>query len=155
MIRMLAALALMGRSFLTDAVSLRRRGGNEPTVADIATLATSNALAMKVSDDVDYKVLNKTSIEKKDSVDCLCELGSFWHWRIKACVKQGGWGYECGYFPKEHHDKVCQDNLKCEVLEQTKVKYFHPGARPTSCTPCKPEDNCLTGEKRHSESCLK
>merc|ERR1719162_1731326 len=106
-------------------------------------------------DDVNYEVIKKKSIERKGTMDCLCEVGSFWHWRIKDCVKQGAWAYECGFFPAEHHGMVCIDGLKCEALNTTIDYSGHPGAKPASCQHCEEEDKCLTGEKRHDKSCLK
>jgi len=153
--RALAVLALLGNGLFVDGVSLRKSRANPPWVANAIAVPGSIVLAAKVHDDVDYEVVNKSSIKRDDSVDCLCEIGSFWHWRIKSCVKQGGWGYECGFFPAEHHNKVCQDGLKCELLKQTRVTYEHPGAMPASCQSCTPEDKCLTGKKRHSQNCLK
>jgi hypothetical protein len=135
-----------------SATFLRQRSEGsmeQPLVPGAAMLTTM------VHDEVDYEVIDKKSIERKSTVDCLCEKGSFWHWRIKSCVEQGGWGYECGFFPAEHHDKVCQDGLKCELLKQTRVKYQHPGAVPGSCQTCRDKDNCITGDARHSQSCLK
>lgn len=99
-----------------------------------------------------FEVVEKTSIEATTTKKCLCEAGSFWHWRINQCIKQGSWGYECGFFPGEHHQYVCKDGLHCEVLDQSgrevKTKYLHEGAVPASCQHCKAEDDCKTGEDR-------
>lgn len=155
-------LSLVGQIILSSGFLLRRRDSTEASSSVVAgngmldTIALSNSgKPVKIHDEISYEVVNKTSINKSGSHDCLCKIGSFWHWRIKSCVKQGAWGYECGFFPEEHHDKVCKDSLKCVALDQDRVKYFHPGAKPASCQACAPEDHCLTGETRHSESCLK
>jgi len=152
----IAVLALVG---LADASFLRRSHGKGPRAGSLlspadGTPGTSSLMATG-HNGVDYKVIKKESITRNSSTDCLCEMGTFWHWRIKACVKQGGWAYECGFFPAEHHNKVCQDGLKCELLKQTRVQYQHPGAVPASCQSCTLEDKCLAGEERHSQSCLK
>jgi len=144
-------LALLSNAFVADAMSLRKRSEKQGPVA----LSAAMVLVSKVHDDIDYEVLKKSSINKTSTSDCLCQLGSFWNWRIKACVKQGAWGYECGFFPAEHHKQVCQDGLKCVLLDQSRVKYSHPGAAPGSCQECNKEDNCLVGEQRHAENCLK
>ena len=99
-----------------------------------------------------FKVLETTSIQVGEPSGCLCKPGQFWHWRIKQCINQGPWGYECGFFPEEHHRFVCQTNLKCEVLDQSKkkvqVEYTHEGAVPASCEHCAPEDECPAEGKR-------
>lgn len=142
-------LALIGNGIVADAYSLRRSAKQPPSGAI--------ALSSKVHDEIDYEVIEKQSIKRDNSTDCLCEMGMFWHWRIKQCIKQGPWGYECGFFPEEHHRMVCQDGLHCEELKDTKVKYqWHSkGAAPASCQHCEAEDKCLSGEERHEESCLK
>lgn len=100
-----------------------------------------------------YNIVEETHIEAKASAKCICPLGQFWHWRIRQCIKQGPWGYECGFFPKEHWHRVCQDGLKCEKLKGGS-KYFHEGAAAASCQHCTAEDKCLTGEARQKEECL-
>lgn len=107
------------------------------------------------------EVVNKTEIQMGKNGTCLCDLGKFWHWRIHKCVEQGPWGYECGFFPAEHHHRVCVDNLKCQKTADAPDTYtshglYHGTANtfPASCVPCTPEDGCTTGEQRHSEECL-
>jgi len=99
-----------------------------------------------------FEVVAKTSIVAKETSECLCEAGEFWHWRIKQCIKQGDWGYECGFFPAEHHRFVCKDNLQCDVLDQSKrevkTTYVHDGAVPASCQHCSAEQECKTGDQR-------
>lgn len=148
-------LAFVGAA---DASFLRHSHGRGPQAGSLLPahgLPDTSSLMATLHEGVDYEVIKKESITRNSSTDCLCELGTFWHWRIKACIKQGGWGYECGFFPAEHHDKVCQDGLKCELLKQERVQYFHPGATPASCQSCTEADKCLAGEERHSQSCLK
>lgn len=143
----LTLLVLLGNSILADGYSLRQQS---------VALKKDPVPAAKVHDDVSYKVVEKSSIGKEGTTDCLCKLGSFWHWRIKSCVEQGPWSYECGFFPAEHHDKVCQDKYQCEVLKtKNNVTYGAHGAVPASCQPCSKDDKCLTGKERHAESCMK
>jgi len=150
----LVLLVLLGNSVLANAFSLRQPSASKQVTF---TVSAGTTAVNQVRDDVNYEVVKKESISRNTTTDCLCKLGSFWHWRIKSCIKQGGWAYECGFFPAEHHDKVCQDGLKCEVLNQTRVTSYHghPGAVPASCQECEKQDKCLTGQERHSESCLK
>lgn len=101
-----------------------------------------------------FEVLTNTSISGKATQDCLCQLGQFWHWRIKECITQGSWGYECGFFPAEHHRFVCRDGLTCEKLENTKIQYQHEGAVPATCLPGAADGQGEAGHKRHEEECL-
>lgn len=120
--------------------------------------AANQGLALRLSgDDIKMEVINKTSFDNTGKKDCLCETGQFWHWRIHTCIDQGGWGYECGFFPEEHHRLVCKDDLKCVKLEGTSVKYLghHDGAVPASCKSCTEEDKCKSGKERHDAECLK
>jgi len=109
--------------------------------------------ANRVKNGVYYQMLEETHIEAKASAECICPLGEFWHWRIRQCIKQAPWGYECGFFPKEHWHRVCQDGLKCSALKDG-TGYFHDGAAAASCQYCKKEDKCLTGDERQKEECL-
>jgi hypothetical protein len=156
----LLVLVVVFEALLCDGVSLRSR--KNTTEADVRPHSINGTLAfhhqgnpVKIHDDISYEVVKKTSISRDGSSSCLCERGFFWHWRIHSCVKQGPWGYECGFFPGEHHHMVCMDGLKCEVLDQTRIKYVHPGAVPASCQECTKEDQCLSGKARHEQSCLK
>lgn len=142
-------LLFIGSALCSDAFLLRKRAGTQ------ALTTTARAV-----DALDYKVLEKKSIKREATVDCICPLKKFWHWRINECVDQGPWAYECGFFPAEHHDKVCADNLKCEPLKNTNTTYGgfegeDGHAHPASCQKCAAEDKCKTGEERHSENCLK
>jgi len=129
---------------------------NKPDKTEEAKKPESQAQPATSVKDISYEVLKKQSIDRKETMDCLCKQGQFWHWRIKDCVKQGAWAYECGFFPAEHHAMVCQDRLKCEVVQNTSITYGgHPGARPASCQHCQEGDGCLTGDKRHDDTCLK
>lgn len=107
----------------------------------------------RAKSEVYYNIMKRTHIEHKASAKCICPLGEFWHWRIRQCIKQGPWGYECGFFPKEHWHRVCQDGLKCAHLKGSQ-EYFHDGAAPASCQYCTAKDKCLTGEERQKEECL-
>lgn len=153
-----AFLTILGSCVCANAALLHRLGRQErlAVVSDApGPVATALLESLETSAGKGYEVVKKESIERKLSADCLCKMGSFWHWRIKSCIKQGAWAYECGFFPAEHHDKVCQDGLKCERLNQTDVKYVHPGAVPASCQACEAADKCLHGKERHEQSCLK
>jgi len=111
-----------------------------------ATCARLRRARSAFSDEPTFKVIETTSIQAGEPSGCLCEPGQFWHWRIKQCISQGPWGYECGFFPSEHHRFVCQTALKCQILDQSKkqvkVEYTHEGAVPASCEHCEPEDKC-------------
>merc|ERR1719324_2279118 len=76
---------------------------------------------------LDFDVVEKSKIKATDTEGCLCDMGFFWHWRIHQCIPQGGWGYECGFFPKEHHHRVCADGLKCQPTKGAKDLYTSPG----------------------------
>jgi hypothetical protein len=111
---------------------------------------------------IEVDVLNKTLPEAKEKADCLCPLGNFWHWRLADCIHQGSWGYECGFFPMEHHHRVCQDYLKCQDLPgHAGAQYLDHGdsakaqSFPASCNRCEGIDNCLVGQARQDEECLK
>lgn len=95
-----------------------------------------------------HEILKKTSMTVNTSVTCPCNLGFFWHAKHKECVKQGSWGYACGFFPAEQRAHACRDGLKCS-----------PGAEDSSgsmsCVPCVAQDKCATGKTRHSEQCYK
>jgi len=106
----------------------------------------------QAADEPKFEITDATSIQEGETTECLCAAGQFWHWRIKQCIKQGPWGYECGFFPSEHHRFVCQTSLKCEILDQSKkkvqVEYVHDGAVPGSCQRCKAEDKCPADGER-------
>lgn len=149
----LMMLFLAGSNPAADALSLRAGGSDSFLQKKETPVAQDKGTK---DPDTSYEVMKKESIDRKATLDCLCKLGQFWHWRIKDCVDQGDWGYECGFFPEEHHAMVCEDALKCQVLKNTTVEYSgHPGARPASCQHCEKEDNCPSGEKRHEDTCLK
>jgi len=155
----LVLLALISSSTLTDCLNLRSRGPFEPmdlSSGEPPSGAGAPTAAARAMGAVSYDVVKKTSIDRKATLECLCKQGQFWHWRIKDCVDQGAWGYECGYFPEEHHKMVCMDNEKCEALGGSDVKYSgFKGAKPASCQHCDKDDKCLAGEERHAETCLK
>merc|ERR1719253_1580849 len=120
----------------------------------------ANSTSIDVQEPI-FKVLEETSPTKSEAAECLCPIGKFWHWRLKSCIAQGPWGYECGFFPEEHHHRVCQDGLKCQKLAGAEDNYHSHGIHkgragtfPASCVPCK-EGECKTGEERHKEECLK
>jgi len=113
-------------------------------------------------DGIDVDVLNKSLPTVKESPNCLCPLGQFWHWRLASCIEQGPWGYECGFFPVEHHHRVCQDTMKCDPLKSAHGANYHPfdsshkgKAIPASCNRCDAKDGCLTGKTRQDKECLK
>jgi len=100
--------------------------------------------------------IQRTEITSEAELECVCPLGEFWHFRIKKCVKQGGWGYECGFFPKEHWKNVCEDGLTCRAAgAAAKTDYGSHGAQTATCVPCAAEDKCLKGEERRKTGCLK
>jgi hypothetical protein len=76
--------------FLSSAIVVRQPSGLKVKTGSPGVVSFTNALKpVKIHDDVSYEVVNKTSIERKGTTDCLCKIGSFWHWRIKSC--QAGW----------------------------------------------------------------
>jgi len=106
------------------------------------------------------EVLENKSLTVREVKECLCHVGEFWHSRLNKCIKQGGWGYECGFFPREHHDRVCKDGLVCKPIGNKDTYISHgmyrgtAGSIPATCVDCTPEDKCQTGEERHREDCL-
>lgn len=161
---LLACLILCGEVTKVTARSLRLQKQPQRVLRADVQNATVSALAVQAigDDDLVLQVTKKTSLESEDSSECLCKLGTFWHWRIHQCVKQGSWGYECGFFPAEHWHRVCQDNLKCEELEGAEDNYHSHGkfkgtadSKPASCKTCTKEDECKVGEARHEEDCIK
>jgi len=93
---------------------------------------------------------------------CPCPLGMFWHTTSKACIKQGGFGYECGFFPEAYQHRVCQDGLTCKKVKHVKDNYVShgmyedkAGTIPATCKPCTAEDKCEIGEERHQADCPK
>lgn len=128
------------------------------------TTKTWNTILPKtiIPGDVTFKVVEETLPTTADLSQCICQQGRFWHWRLKKCVPQGSWGYECGFFPHEHHHEVCKDGLKCsEVKKRTSLYQVRVDAAqiqksfPATCVPCKFEDHCLQGPQRHQEACIK
>eukprot|EP00927_Polykrikos_kofoidii_P029090 TRINITY_DN25206_c0_g1_i1.p1 TRINITY_DN25206_c0_g1~~TRINITY_DN25206_c0_g1_i1.p1 ORF type:complete len:359 (+),score=43.67 TRINITY_DN25206_c0_g1_i1:244-1320(+) len=106
------------------------------------------------SEPVEFEVLSRKSFEQVETTSCSCKKGQFWHWQINSCIDQGGWGYECGFFPYEHQRLACQDGLKCVSVTGTQ-EFGVNGERAATCVPCKPEDFCRTGEARYLEQCVK
>lgn len=102
--------------------------------------------------DVKVEVVKKEPFKSESKSSCICPEGTFWHSRINECIAKGGLGYECGFFPSEHHESVCKDGFTCRKLDDTPIKYFHKGAVPASCQPCKAEDKC---EKEDRTGCTK
>jgi len=163
---LLAGLIALGEIKTGDAVySSRMRLKAPTTVLIVHSLGSSNkteAPPQSVENTSMFEVLNKTEIKKTNTPNCLCKLGFFWHWRIHQCVQQGGWGYECGFFPAEHHHRVCQDHLSCQKLAGAEDTYVSSGIYegtaqtfPASCVPCNASAGpCPTGEARHNEECL-
>jgi hypothetical protein len=141
-------------------VALHLRGTQSARSQDF-TLATDIEHLMPEGIDVD--VTNKSLPKVKESPKCLCPLTKFWHWRLASCIDQGPWGYECGFFPIEHHHRVCQDLLKCEQLNKGNTSSaYHPfgdskkaQSVPASCNRCGQQDSCLQGKARQDKECLK
>lgn len=140
-----------------ESASLRHRGPAAPAgnVPDMH----HNASIMALHHEISFDVVEKSSISSAATAKCLCNVGQFWHWRINKCISQGAWGYECGFFPAEHHRVACKDGLKCERLHSSELKgaaYLnHVGAKPASCTRCTTDDHCSQGQERHETQCLK
>jgi len=152
---LLAGLAGHGRG-------ARLRSRQEVAVNELEDLL-KNATGKHAGEDdtLNFEVLENSSLQAQEHDECLCEQGEFWHWRLKQCIKQGGWGYECGFFPAEHHHRVCKDGLTCKPVG-TKDPYIShgvyegtAGSVPASCVECTPEDKCKMGQERHEEECLR
>lgn len=149
------ALTLYSQSFLgTPRTSV-------PTAQDLAGGVNASTTSAALGEPI-LEVTDKTEIEQKTTSGCLCDMGYFWHWRVHQCIQQGAWGYECGFFPGEHHHRVCADGLVCERLRGAQDNYeshgkYHDtsGSFPASCQHCEDEDQCKYGEARQKEECLK
>jgi len=108
------------------------------------------------------EVVERQSLSAKVIDKCICPQGTFWHWRINKCQNQGGWGYECGFFPKEHWPRICADGLTCKPVPNSSDVYYSygrhhgtAGSRPATCQTCGPEDDCKLAEDRHNGDCLR
>eukprot|EP00439_Symbiodinium_sp_Y106_P056007 s2229_g7.t2 len=93
--------------------------------------------------------------------ECLCQQGFFLHWTTKECVPQKPWGFECGFYPRQQQNRVCQDGLSCKTLNVTdtyessgKYKGWASTA-PATCEYCTAEDDCKTGSARHLKDCVR
>lgn len=95
-------------SHLRGSVNTQARGADMSFHMDISSTDDD-----KDPEGIDVDVLKKELPNVTEQADCLCPLGQFWHWRLASCIQQGPWGYECGFFPMEHHHRVCQDSMKC------------------------------------------
>ncbi|CAK0883364.1 unnamed protein product [Prorocentrum cordatum] len=105
-------------------------------------------------------VVERQSLSAKVIDKCICPQGTFWHWRINKCQNQGGWGYECGFFPKDRWR--CADGLTCKPVPNSSDVYYSygrhhgtAGSRPATCQTCGPEDDCKLAEDRHNGDCLR
>jgi len=91
-----------------------------------------HAVRIDTPGDVTFEVTEEQLPVGTFSQKCLCKKDEFWHWRLKKCFPQGGWGYECGFFPAEHHHRVCLDGLVCKALPKPYYKeedYIEHGAK--------------------------
>merc|ERR1719259_536276 len=94
---------------LCDAMFLRTVVKSSNQSVDVMKLVNESAMTLQV--------VSRSSLTTTDLGECLCPLGKFWHWNLHTCLDQGAWGYECGFFPEEHHQNVCQDGLKCVSVD--------------------------------------
>ena len=149
-------------SHVTSGVGMYNlRASSQQMVLRQDPAANSQSLAILDGPEPIFEILEETIPTAKESDECICPLGKFWHWRLTQCVDQGPWGYECGFFPEEHHHRVCMDGLKCQALKGVEDNYFShgmhhgkAGSYPASCVHCKESDNCVVGEERHKADCL-
>jgi hypothetical protein len=156
------ALAAFVSSLLLRCSGVRLNAARGSTSSAGNATAIAGAAGKFAATGVDVEVIQRESMSAGMVTDCLCPMGSFWHWRIEQCVEQGGWGYECGFFPAEHHHRVCKDGLVCKsVHPPTKDVYYSYGkfmdtanSYPASCQTCSAEDKCKTGKARHNQECL-
>jgi len=157
-----AAYSMLSKIRLKDQANVLIMHSADPTNETEAPRESPTTASMVRSPFWVFEVLNKTEIEKTNTSNCLCKLGFFWHWRIHQCVEQGGWGYECGFFPAEHHHRVCRDLLTCQKLPGAEDNYVSSGIHegtaktfPASCVFCNASAGpCPKGEARHNEECL-
>merc|ERR1719223_1226405 len=113
--------------------------------SSLALVSSHNASqsALAEFDNPSFDVVSKTPIQKTETAACLCPFGQFWHWRIHKCVNQGAWGYECGFFPGEHHHRACTDGLTCKATYKAEDTYSSYGKHygtansfPATCDRC-------------------
>jgi len=157
----LICMSVLLAGFVPDASAVSIARGLRGVRASSSGLYTDVSTSMPAG--VDVEVIKKDLPTTKEGTKCLCPVGQFWHWRLASCIEQGPWGYECGFFPMEHHHRVCVDMLKCEPLKgANSTAHYHPygdslkaSTFPASCTRCGPEDKCLSGQARQDEECLK
>ena len=130
---------------LSRSLSLRTRGSG-----GVVWESTTISKGLQNSSAIVLEVVNRTSLATIRSGECVCPLGKFWHWNAHRCVDQGGWGYECGFFPAEHHQMVCKDGFKCQKIKSNTVYTPHSkntvDSFPATCVDCTAEDrgsNCV------------
>mgnify|MGYP002803540442 FL=1 len=155
----------------------RQRNANEP-VAEITDLSLQNMPKGKQADGIDIDIVKvnskmllpstysvslvtTTQAPTKNRGDCVCKQGNFLHWNTKECIAQKPWGFECGFFPRQQQNRVCQDGLTCKRLNATDV-YESSGkykgwtaTSPATCEYCSKEDDCTTGMERHLADCVR
>merc|ERR1719163_424392 len=92
-------------------------------------------------DDIKVEISDKKSLSADASGEgCMCEIGKFWFPRLKKCMEQEEWGYECGFFPVDIQHRVCKDGLVCRKKEGLQENHYNHGNNgyPTTCKDCKP-----------------
>lgn len=154
-----------------------RRNANEP-VAEITDLSLQHLEKGNKADGIDIDIVKintnmllpstysvslvtTTQAPANDRGDCVCQQGNFLHWNTKECIPQKPWGFECGFFPRQQQNRVCQDGLTCRRLNATD-SYESSGkykgwtaTSPASCEYCSKEDDCTTGMERHVADCVR
>lgn len=96
------------------------------------------------------ETVSASSFKLEEQADCKCPIGKFWSENTKECLEQKGFGYECGFFPKNIWHRVCADGYKCTRPVNTHDSY-HGSAAPATCRPCPECDH----SKRHENDCVK
>mmetsp|Transcript_13799 Transcript_13799/g.28907 ORF Transcript_13799/g.28907 Transcript_13799/m.28907 type:complete len:746 (+) Transcript_13799:40-2277(+) len=155
----------------------RHRNANEP-VAEITDLSLQHLEEGNKADGIDIDIVKintnmllpstysvslvtTTQAPANDRGDCVCKQGNFLHWNTKECIPQKSWGFECGFFPRQQQNRVCQDGLTCRRLNATD-SYESSGkykgwtaTSPATCEYCSKEDDCTTGMERHVADCVR
>ncbi|CAJ1351528.1 unnamed protein product [Effrenium voratum] len=144
---------------VTD-LSLQKLAGKEVDGIDIDIVKVSSNMVLPSTYSVSLVTTTAgPSFQKRG--DCVCQQGHFLHWSSKECVPQKPWGFECGFFPRQQQNRVCQDGLACKRLNATdeyessgKYKGWTATA-PASCEYCTKDDDCTTGMERHLADCVR
>jgi len=156
-----------GRATTRATAEAKRMGGAAAGSAAVAVVATTTITTTTQAIGLNPRrgliiASGHSSFTVVVNTTCPCPLGMFWNTVSNACVKQGGFGYECGFFPQVSQHRVCQDGLTCRTVTHVEDNYVShgmyenkAGTEPAACRPCTVEDKCKTGLERHEAACPK